>query len=281
MCCVLCSNTRNCCDDSCTTFLPIILDPRVLWIPHHRAIWSSSYNVWVCGPISTVSTWQYSKHRRSSFLSCWSEVQSWNSLSTIRHTEGTHMCSVHQVIPRWQLNTVTIVELLNTTHTRAVAKVHTHLAAMIAWLVLRWILIRWLTCTILIKFCILNLKQLFSGFDKPFKEWYALSVQLEGAMVVDSTDKHSLFAFCTLCTVNILANSQCLQTSTLIIGLCDTSGYQIVSPWKCSEKNSGSIAHRFIKCVLYCYMPSQWIETVCILELAALSYNDSLVLPCN
>ena len=99
MCSVLHFSTRNCSDDSCTNYLPIILDPRVLWISHGRAFssCSSSFNVWMCGPISTISTWQYSQHTRSPILPCWSEVQLWNSLSTIWHTEGSHMCSVHKV----------------------------------------------------------------------------------------------------------------------------------------------------------------------------------------
>ena len=38
---------RGCCDDSCTNYLPIILDPRVLWISYkHHSIFLV-YNVWI------------------------------------------------------------------------------------------------------------------------------------------------------------------------------------------------------------------------------------------
>ena len=45
--CAVCytSTRENCCDDSCTIYLPIILDPRILWISHGRAFLSSSFNI--------------------------------------------------------------------------------------------------------------------------------------------------------------------------------------------------------------------------------------------
>ena len=36
MCSVLHFSMRNCFDDSCTNYLPIILDPRILWISDGR-----------------------------------------------------------------------------------------------------------------------------------------------------------------------------------------------------------------------------------------------------
>ena len=97
MCGMLCFNKRNCCDDSCTNYLPIILDPGVLWLSHGRSTLSSSLNIWMCGPVSTVSTRQCCKHRGSPVLPCWSEVQCRNSLLTVQYTERSNMRSVHKV----------------------------------------------------------------------------------------------------------------------------------------------------------------------------------------
>ena len=104
LCSVLCFNTRNSCNDSCTKYMPIILDPGVLWVSHGRSTLSPSLNLWMCGPVCTVSTRQHSKYKWSPILPCWSEVQCWNSLPTIQYTERSNMRRVHKVMNDLKLN---------------------------------------------------------------------------------------------------------------------------------------------------------------------------------
>jgi len=44
-CAVCYTSTRETVDDSCTTYLPIILDPRILWLSDDRSTLSSSFHI--------------------------------------------------------------------------------------------------------------------------------------------------------------------------------------------------------------------------------------------